>query len=447
VRAGDAPSSVRVHPASLAGTVDVPGDKSLSHRALIVGALAQGPVVVEGLAPSGDVASTVGALRALGAEVELGPDADGRLSGRVGPLPESDEDDRRVIDCGNSGTTLRLLAGVLAGRAGTVVLMGDASLSRRPVDRVIAPLRAMGAALTAAQGDRTPPLEVRGARLVGIDWDNPVASAQVKSAILLAATRATGTTRVVSPLASRDHTERLLAHFGAIIGRTVAPDGRETVELAPSRLSPRPVSVARDPSSAAFWMVAAACGAGTIRLPGLCLNPTRTGALDALEAMAASTVRTSPVEVSGEPVGDVTVTPSELTGTTLAGVRVVDAIDELPILALAGAMSRDGIEVRDAAELRVKESDRILTTARTLGALGVDVETRADGYRVRGGQRPGPGRIDAAGDHRIAMMAAIAAVVGTGPVVIDGFGAVATSYPTFLEDLERLGGRVDRLDP
>lgn len=445
---GHVPDHVRIHPAGLAGSVRVPGDKSGSHRALLLGALVGGPVQVAGVAPSGDVASTAACLRTLGATVELTADpTTGQLAGTVtGPLGEAVD----VLDCGNSGTTLRLLCGVVAGIDGLSVLTGDASLRRRPVDRVAVPLRAMGARIDARAGGRLAPVTVRGGSLSGTTWRQPVASAQVKSALLLAGLRAAGPTTVVSPLVSRDHTERLLAHLGAGVTSEVGADGVETVTVRPGPLTGDRIDVVGDPSSAAFWHVAAAVGTGAVTTVGVGTNPTRTGALEVLRRMGAEVELAAPGEGTGEPHADVTVHPAGpggLAGGLVVGGRtVVDALDELPVLALAGALSREGLEVVDATELRVKESDRVATVAAALGALGVEVEPRADGYRVPGGQRPGPGRVDAHGDHRIAMTAAVAATVATGPVEITGFAAVATSYPEFLSHLTALGGRVDVLD-
>lgn len=440
-----APDRVRVHPAELTGEVAVPGDKSLSHRSLLLGALAERPVRVSGLAPSGDVASTAAALTTLGAHVELAVQGDGSLAGTVhGPLREATD----VLDCGNSGTSLRLLAGLTAGIDGLAVLTGDRSLRRRPVDRVTVPLRQMGARLDAADGGHRPPLVVRGGHLTGITYLSPVASAQVKSAVLLAGLRADGPTTVTSPLPSRDHTERMLGHLGHPVEREVYRDGTEVVTVAPlgdRGLPGGEVVVARDPSSAAFWLVAAACGAGTITAAGVCANPLRLGVVTALRRLGADVSVDDRGDHAGEPVADLTVRPSDLTGASLQGQLVVDALDELPVLALAGACSADGLDVHDAAELRVKESDRIAVLAAALRAVGLEVEERSDGYRVPGGQRPGPGTVEAHGDHRIAMTAAIAAVLGTGPVEIGGFRAVATSYPSFLDDLTRLGGRAEVL--
>lgn len=439
------PRRIRVHPSGLAGTVRVPGDKSISHRALMVGALVGAPVEVRGIAIGGDVAATSAALRTLGAEVTLLPSGQGTLDGTVLGPPRGEPGRHLEIDCANSGTTLRLMAGIVAGLPGTVVLDGDRSLHERPVDRVLAPLRAMGATCHA-RDDRRPPLSIEGAELTGIAWESPVASAQVKSCVLLAGLAALGPTSVTSPGRSRDHTERMLGAAGVDVERSVDEDGRETVRIAPGPVVATRFDVPADPSSAAFWAAAAACGAGTVELPDLCLNPTRDGALRVLTALGATVEVEHRRTLSGEPVGDVRVAPGRLGGAVLAGDLVVDALDELPVLALVGAMSTGGLEVRDAAELRVKESDRIEAVVRVLGALGIEVEGRADGYRVRGGQRPRGGQVTSGGDHRMAMTAAIAGVVGDGPVEIDGFDAVASSYPDFVGDLVRLGGRVEVLE-
>ncbi|HEX2027845.1 MAG TPA: 3-phosphoshikimate 1-carboxyvinyltransferase [Nitriliruptorales bacterium] len=445
------PDRVRVHPGHLSGRVLVPGDKSLSHRALILGALADAPVMVHGLAPSDDVAATAAALAGMGARLELTvteATADRRagLDGVVaGPLGEPAD----TLDCGNSGTALRLLAGVAAGIDGLTVLTGDASLRRRPIDRVAAPLRRMGAAVDGRAGGRLPPVAVRGGRLSAVRHESPVASAQVKSAVALAGLHADGATTIVSPARSRDHTERLLTYLGAEVERS-SDDSREVVTVRPGPLRARPIAVPGDPSSAAFWMVAAAVAVDddreAVELPGLCANPTRFGVVRTLQAMGADLEVLPEGETAGEPRATVRVRPARLTGTTVAGAAVVDALDELPVLAVAGALARGGLEVRDAAELRVKESDRLAAIAATLGALGVSVEERPDGFRVPGGERPSGGVVEAGGDHRVAMTAVVAATYATAPVEVRGFGCVATSYPSFLDDLAALGGRVEVLD-
>lgn len=433
---------VRVHPRALTGTVEVPGDKSVSHRALILGSMIGEPVEVSGLATSDDVAATAAAVRALGAEVATRRSGD-HLDGTVtGPLREPSS----VLDCGNSGTALRLLAGVVAGIEGISVLTGDASLRGRPVDRIAAPLLAMGASVDARGEGRFPPLVVRGGALTAIRHEQPVASAQVKSCVLLAGLRATGRTVVVSPLPSRDHTERLLRHLGAEVTTTVTADGRDAVALESAELAATPIRVPRDPSSAAFWHVAAALGEAAITTPGICVNPTRTGALTLLERMGADVTWGDERTAGSEPVADVTVAPGRLGRGSLSGRAVVEALDELPVLALVGAMSAGGLEVTDAAELRVKESDRIATIGAAFDAIGLELQQRPDGFSVPGGQRPRGGVVDPAGDHRIAMTAAIAACVGDGPVEIAGFGAVATSYPSFLDHLLALGGEAEVIE-
>lgn len=435
-------SRVRIHPGPLGGHLRVPGDKSISHRALLLGAIA-GDARVTGLAPSGDVASMASVLQQLGIHVELVSAPDGMLQGRVhGTFRPTDEH----LDCGNSGTAMRLLIGTCAAIAGTSTLVGDHSLGRRPMERVAIPLRMMGADVRTDSGG-TPPVVVVGGQLRSITYVSPVASAQVKSAIMLAAAAAGVEVTVISPTASRDHSERMLRMLGAEVVTGLDDEQREVVVFTPRALR-RDVTfdVPGDPSSAAFWLVAGVLGGREVVIDDVSCNPTRVGVVDILRRMGAQ-VGLDARETDGEPVGVLRSAGSALAGgVVVSGRTVVDAIDELPILALAGALSRDGLEVRDAAELRTKESDRITATARSLGALGITVHERADGYLVPGGQRPGPGVVDADGDHRIAMTAAIAATVGTGPVDIAGFESVATSYPTFLADLSRLGGSHEVLD-
>ncbi len=439
-----APDRVVVRPGPLAGRVRVPGDKSLSHRALILGALAAGTVEVSGVVGSGDVRATAACLRRMGVAVELRPAGHG-LAGTVTGTPGEPAD---VLDCGNSGTGMRLLAGVAAGVDGVSVLTGDDSLRRRPMDRVGDPLEAMGATVLGRGGGRLPPLVVAGGQLTGVDHVSGVASAQVKSCVLLAALGADGPTSVTSPARSRDHTERLLRRLGVDVTTERGADGEEIVRLHPARPTARPVTVPADPSSAAFWLVAAACGSSAVTTPDIATNPGRTGFLEVLGDLGADIDRDDQqpggdVDLAAEPTGTVTVRPGLPGGATVAGEQVVDALDELVVLALAGAMSDGGLEVRDAAELRVKESDRIAAVSAALGELGVDVETRPDGYRAPGGQRPGPGTVEAGGDHRIAMTACIAGTVAAGPVEVRGMQAVTSSYPTFLDDLRALGGQVE----
>jgi len=435
---------VRVHPGPLSGRLGVPGDKSVSHRVVLMGALADGGATVSGVVASGDVLATIAAVRCMGGQVWLDPAADGLLEGRVeGPLGEACD----VVDCGNSGTGLRLLAGLAAGMDAVTVLTGDVSLRGRPMARIVDPLRAMGAIVDGRDGGRLPPLVVRGGKLHPLTWDSPVASAQVKSCLLLAGLVGRVDVTVSSRLPSRDHTERLL-RAGGIDVTTATIDGREIVALHPGTLRfDTTLRVPGDPSSAAFWLVAGAIGGRAVTVTDVSVNPTRTGAIEVLTDLGAAVDSTGEAVRSGEPVADVTIRAgAQLASAQVGGRRVVDAIDELPVLALAGALSSGGLDVSDATELRAKESDRIVAMARTFSALGMRLEERPDGYLVPGGQRPGPGIVDAGGDHRIAMTACVAATVASGPVEVTGFDCVATSYPTFLDDLARLGGRVEVLE-
>jgi len=430
----DMPDTVIVYPIGpdgLRGSVRVPGDKSISHRAFLLGSLATGEVTITGAARSADVRATVTVVRALGATV-----AEVEGVARVkGPLHEPDD----VLDCGNAGTALRLLAGVCAGVEGISVLTGDASLRQRPMGRVVEPLRQMGAGVTGRGGGTLAPLVVQGGSLTAIDYRPPVPSAQVKSCVLLAGLRAVGTTRVREVSPTRDHTERMLAWMDADTG----VDGNGAW-VRPGPLTPRDIDVPADPSSAAFWLCAAAALPGSqVHLPDVCLNPTRTRVLDVLARMGAPHSVTAERSACGEPVGDVTMSYAEPLGQAgVAGEETVAVIDELLALAVAGAIG-GGLEVRDAAELRVKESDRIDGVDRILAAVGGRVAQRADGFSVAPGiqRAAATNRLDAGGDHRVAMAGAIAALAASQPVTITGFAAVATSYPTFLADLERLGGR------
>lgn len=437
---------IRVHPGVLSGRLRVPGDKSISHRCLILAALSGGPTSVHGLAVSEDVHATVLALERLGAVIgrRARSGSDAPVVGVDGSLGEADD----VIDCGNSGTTMRLLAGVVAGTDGLAVLTGDVTLRRRPMGRIVRPLREMGAVIDGRAGGRSAPLVVRGGDLRGIAHRSEVASAQVKSAVLLAGLAADGRTSVESPRRSRDHTERLLRHVGVEVTTEHDERGREIVALeGPATFRADALEVPGDPSSAAFWGVAAAIGGSDVRVDGVSVNPTRTGYVEVLASMGSEVDVHERAGPSGEPVGDLEVRGARLDGGgRLRGVATVDALDEVPVLAIAGAVAAGGLEVRDAGELRVKESDRIAAIARMLADLGATCETGPDTIDIPGGQRLRGGAVDARGDHRIAMAAAVGATVADGPVEISGFDAVASSYPSFTEDLRLLGGRVELLD-
>jgi 3-phosphoshikimate 1-carboxyvinyltransferase len=424
------PDVVEVAPqGALRGSIRIPGDKSISHRSLLLNAIGKGEARVQGLLWSEDVRATLGAVRAMGVTVDVGAEIVVRSSGQ---LVEPGD----VLDCGNSGTSIRLIAGVVAASPMFTVLTGDASLRRRPMGRVLRPLRAMGAQVDGRSGGDTAPLAVRGGVRGGTTHDLTVASAQVKSAILLAG-REVGVS-VREPATSRDHTERMLTAMGAPLVRS--DDG--WITLAPGgSLSAIDVVVPGDPSSAAFWLVAASIIPGSeVRLEGVGTNPTRTGILDALILMGASITRENERVEGGEPVADLVVRSADLRGAAIGGELALRAIDELVVLGVAAAFASGETVISDAAELRVKESDRIASVARGLRAMGVSVEEQPDGMIIQGGGAHGPAEVDAGGDHRIAM-AFLVAGAAAGPVTVRGASTIATSYPDFLAHLEALRGR------
>jgi 3-phosphoshikimate 1-carboxyvinyltransferase len=441
---------LRVRPTGrgLSGVVEVPGDKSVSHRALILGALADGETVVTGFSGGDDNRRTAAALRALGAGVEergttvvvRGAGLRG-LRAAAGPL-----------DCGNSGTTMRLFCGLLAGQPFASDLDGDASLRTRPMRRVAEPLARMGARIDGAPGRRpgeiVPPLHVHGlapgARLTGVTHDLAAASAQVKSALLLAGLGARGVTRVSEPVLSRDHTERMMTALGLPLA--VIPGARPAVALDGDAVRPfpaRPLSVPGDLSSAAFLLAAAALvPRSRVTVRGVSINPTRTGVLDALAAMGITAARGAEREVGGEPVADLSVAAGDLRATTIAGALTVRAIDELPVLAALATRAAGTTEICDAGELRVKESDRIATMAAELRRLGAEVEELPDGLRVSGPARLAGARCAAHGDHRVAMSLCVAALVADGETIVEEADSIVTSFPGFAAALRALGADV-----
>jgi 3-phosphoshikimate 1-carboxyvinyltransferase len=423
----------------LAGTISVPGDKSVSHRAVLLGALADGLTEVQGFLEGEDCLGTLRAVAALGAEATRKGPGHFVIQG-VGLEGLAEPTD--VVDCGNSGTTARLLLGILAGQPFVTVLTGDESLRRRPMDRVMEPLMRMGTRVIGRRGGARLPLAIAGMRpLQPIRHVSPVASAQVKSAVLLAGLWASGPVSVVEPTRSRDHTERMLAAFGG----EVRVDGEAVTIMPGRRLTGRLCRVPGDVSSAAFFLVAGA-GApdGAVTVRGVGVNPTRTGALDVLEAMGAR-VGIAVREGDGEPMADLTVGPGHLRGTEVGGALVPRAIDEMPILAVAAACAEGPTVVRDAAELRVKESDRIRALASELTKMGVAIEERPDGFRVAG-RPPGAGtpfrgaRVSSWGDHRLAMALVVAGLLADGPTIVEGIGCIATSYPDFVAACRMLAG-------
>ncbi len=411
------------------GTIEVPGDKSITHRAFLLGAMAEGETVVRRPLPAEDTDCTLAAVEALGVEVARGEEVVRIRGGGYWALAEPAD----VLDLGNSGTCARLLLGILAGRPFHAALTGDDSLRRRPMLRVVEPLRRMGACIDGRAGGDQLPLAVRGGELAGIEHISPVASAQVKSCLLLAGLQAAGATAVSEPSLSRDHTERMLAAMGAHLSR----DGHTVRIEGGQSLTPADLTVPGDISSAAFFLVAAALFPGCeVTVRGVGVNPTRTGILDLLSAMGA-TVSLAPLpDAAGEPVADVTVRGGEMRGVDVPPEWVPRLIDELPVAAVAAAFAAGPTVVRGARELRAKESDRIAGIAAMLGAAGVEVEEVSDGFTVaglpaRGGGHVLPARHRSRGDHRLAMAAAVLALRGSGHSQVADTACVATSFPGF----------------
>lgn len=409
-----------------------PGDKSITHRSFLAGALASGETTVRGHLACGDTLHLLGALRRLGVKVTREGEGLRLASPGLDGLTEPET----VLNMGNSGTAMRLLAGVLASRPGLAILTGDASLRSRPMERVAKPLRLMGAKLHLRSGGKAPVAIVGGA-LRGVRYAMPVASAQVKSCLLLAGLGAEGITEVVEPAVSRDHTERLLTALGVKVGR----DGGVVSVEGGQRPFAADLTVPGDLSSAAFMI--AACllvGGGSLRVAGVGLNPGRTGLLEALRKMGAKLTVSGRRTVGGEIVGDIEVAPGPLAGIALPEHLVPAMIDEFPIFALLAALAEGETRITGAAELRHKESDRIALVAGGLSRLGADVTELPDGMIIRGPAKLAGCRLSSAGDHRLAMTWAVAGLVASTPVQISGAEAVATSYPGFFSDLARLSG-------
>jgi 3-phosphoshikimate 1-carboxyvinyltransferase len=408
------------------GDVRVPGDKSISHRALMLGALAQGDTEIRGLLRGEDCLATLAILRAVGVHIEDSPEVV-VVRGRGA---EAFREAETVLDAGNSGTTLRLLAGVLAGRPWLSVLTGDASLRRRPMGRVVEPLRRMGAAIAGRAGGEYAPLAIRGATLRGITWRTPVASAQVKSAVLLAGLQAWGPTAVIEPLTSRDHTERMLGAFGAAVeveGTTVRVRGPATLQAAA-------VAVPGDFSSAAFLIVAAAARPGSdVRLRDVGINPTRTGLLGVLARMGADLTLERRREVAGEPVADLRVRGMRLRSAQVAAHEIPGLVDEVPALAVAAALAEGDTVIEGAGELRLKEVDRLAALAGEMTALGAAVQADGDVLRIRGGRALTGAEVQSRGDHRMAMSLAVAGLFADGETLVRDVACVETSFPGFAE--------------
>ena len=430
-------ASLTIHPGgSLKGTIRVPGDKSVTHRVVMLSALAEGETTISGYCPGEDCLNTVEAFRTMGIRID---EEHERLrvygKGRWGLAEPNDP-----IDCGNSGTAIRLLTGLLAGQDFFTVLTGDESVRRRPMGRVVKPLREMGATIAGRKGGELAPLALIGSRLHGITYESPVASAQVKSALLLAGLFAEGTTRISEPRRSRDHTERLLRHLGIPIGEEgafVTVEGRPTVGWAGGKT----FSVPGDPSAAAFFVVGASVVPDSeVTILNVGVNPTRKGMIEVLKEMGADIHVTNAREVSGEPVADLRVRSAALHGTRIGPERIPQTIDEFPILCVAAALAEGETIVAGAEELRVKESDRIATMAAQLGKMGVPITETQDGLVIQGVGKAGSGKggkklrggvYSSCGDHRVAMSVAIAGLLADSPARIDGTECIETSFPGF----------------
>lgn len=423
-------STVVVRPArGLAGSVRLPGDKSISHRYALLGAIAQGATKLENFSTGADCGSTLGCVRTLGTEWER-QNGSVVIHGRGLDLQKP----KSALDCGNSGSTMRMLSGILAGQKFSSELIGDPSLSRRPMARIITPLTRMGARIESGDGGR-PPLHITGGELRGIDYTMPVASAQVKTALLFAGLYAEGETTVAESVRTRDHGELALRAFGAEIqhdGHSVKIAGRQQLHGIDATLP-------GDLSSAAFFLCAAALFPGSqLSLPALLMNPTRARLLDLLISMGVGISVTQLEEAHGELVGTVQVEGRTLKSLHVAGADTAAVIDEIPVLAAIAPFTTEGIEIRDAGELRVKESDRIAAVAANLRAMGAQVEEREDGLKIPGNQKLHGAEVDSFGDHRIAMAFAVAALRAEGETKIDGSEAAVISFPGFYLVLESL---------
>jgi len=425
-------SQVIVRPArNLRGSVNLPGDKSISHRYAMLAAIAEGPSRLENYSTGADCASTLGCLQSLGAKWARTDGSSNviEVQGSGPSLAAPSES----LDCGNSGSTIRMLSGIVAAQKFTTEMAGDESLSRRPMERVIAPLTAMGAQITSQDG--RPPLCIQGTDLKGIDYQMPVASAQVKTCLLFAGLLAEGETRIEEPLRTRDHGEVALRAFGAHLDRKK----NEVTIRGGQRLQGIEARIPGDLSSAAFFLCAAALFPDSqLTIPALLMNPTRARLLDILTQMGVRISVTQLEEMHGEPVGTLQVAGGRLKGATIGGADAAALIDEIPVLAAIAPYTEQGIEIRDAKELRVKESDRIASIATNLRAMGAQVEEREDGLKIPGQQTMQGAEVESFGDHRIAMAFSIAALRAQGDTLIRGSESAAISYPVFFSTLEGL---------
>ncbi|WP_285766222.1 3-phosphoshikimate 1-carboxyvinyltransferase [Peribacillus sp. SI8-4] len=415
---------------SLRGSIDIPGDKSISHRSIMFGALAEGETVVTNFLPGADCLSTISCFMQLGIEIEQ----EGKRVRIEGKGLKGLTEPKEVLDVGNSGTTIRLMTGILAGQDFSAILTGDESIAKRPMTRVVNPLRQMGAVIDGRKGAEYTPIFIRGGKLEGIRYELPVASAQVKSAIILAGLQSEGETIIVEPEETRDHTERMIQAFGGKIekdGHTIKVGGNQVFKGTT-------VHVPGDISSAAFFLVAAAITKNSeVVLKNVGLNPTRTGILEVMKAMGAD-ITIEKKTSGGEPAGDITVRSSRLKGTTISGELIPRLIDEIPVIALLATQAEGVTTIKDAAELKVKETNRIDTVANELSILGADITPTADGLIIHGRKSLNGGTVTSHGDHRIGMMLAVAALITDGDVDLVDPDAIAVSYPEFFEHLTHL---------
>lgn len=417
----------------LTGIMSVPGDKSISHRAVMLGAVADGTTVIRGFLMSDDCLRTVDCFRMMGVTISTPSNQEMRIEGRGW---EGLQEPTQVLDVGNSGTTIRLLLGMLAGRPFHAVLQGDASIGRRPMKRVVDPLRSMGARIDGRQDGQYTPLAVRGGSLTGRRFTSPVASAQVKSAILLAGLQAEGETTVTEPSVSRDHTERMLSAFGVTVDRQ---DTTVRVQGGQRLYGDLTLSIPGDISSAAYFVAAATLiPKSQLVLKNVGINPTRTGLLDVLQAMGGKVDMVDRKMWGGEPVADLCVTSSQLQATTIEGELIPRLIDELPIIAVLATQAEGKTVIRDAQELRVKETDRIATVSRFLADMGAQVEPTADGMIIYGPTPLKGATVDTHGDHRIGMAAFVAGLIADGPTRIVGAKAINVSFPGFAQCFQHL---------
>lgn len=415
----------------LQGTIVVPGDKSISHRSIMFGAIAEGKTTVTGFLMGEDCLSTIACFRQLGVNIE---EKDGKIV-IDGKGWDGLQEPKEVLDVGNSGTTIRLLLGILAGRSFHSTIIGDASIAKRPMTRVTVPLSEMGAKIDGREKGEYTPLSIRGGGLRGITYQSPVASAQVKSSILLAGLQADGTTTVIEPEKSRDHTERMIRQFGGI----VEEDGLSVSVRGGQRLKGTEVHVPGDISSAAFFLVAGAIVPNSvITLKNVGLNPTRTGIIDVMQEMGADITITIHDDSQVEPCGDITIKTSQLKGTVIGGEIIPRLIDEIPIIALLATQAEGKTIIKDAKELKVKETNRIDTVVNELSKLGATLEATDDGMIIHGKQTLKGGAVSSHGDHRIGMMLAIAALLCQDEVTLAKKEAIAISYPQFFTHLQSL---------